>query len=1033
MPIYHDGKKMKPYRGYRKPVNIYYGDKKVAGWKNSTQTGNNLTFQTTYNDTADVVVKGKTEQKSEWVHKQGLTTQDSFAVNDEITVPYRGYNLTFRIVHINGELLTLEMKNVFGSSSAYKSIQFDGIEALYFAEEGLAAGTYNFTLLSGYDIDYGGGKTYQFTLAQDVPAGGCLMFPWGYQVQADTVKISSYASLTATTAIESVSVIEGSVGTSIGVADGNTENMNHTHRIRYGSNNYAQSAIRQLLNSSAAVGSVWTPQTRFDRPPSWHTSADGAYAGFMRGFGEDFLSMVVAAEIPCRTNSVYETASLDGAQYATNTVYNLKDKFFLLSRPEIYGTWDSTSYKDGELLEMYSGMTDLERAKYDAFGTGRYAWLRSPYPSYANNVRDVNPDGVLSGTNATNSIGVAPACNVKISNLQTLIDTGTISYTHANPSPLYPQPLISNLPTGTYKVQDHKGDFYEFTLDEDLHGIGDVRDSVEWDKYSHSGYSRTRTRKVILDGTTIKLSKNNSTVNHYMYYVSLPGKTASIAYCTHFKHTTILPELSKDAGFVNATYAASSLYVNMYGLVSGDNATVPNANEANAWLAAQYSAGTPVTVIYQLATPTRTPLIFTKNNASTAPECPMEFLTDTPSLEYPAEVFDAQGTIKAANADESQSVTAETEILRSNETGTIYDEQDLRTGEVTRKFNPWEEITGARTLTKADSNLLTYKVFKMSLGDLPEPKNATTNITAQKYDSTLLTAVNATPTAADRIYTDGSYFYLSAPMADTGFSEAIVPTDDEIKAYFYGHKMCHASGLSPYYKSEVPYNPTTWAGWTKSSLVTILDNQLVYTSDGTTDYVYAFLPGLAMKTSTKYGLLYNIAGKTYTGSLAMLDSSALSGGIPNAVGNNKVILTSPASFPNNRVGFRFYVNTAGNSIAIKDIRIFELPSGSQIEADFETLTADELAAKYPFDGLNTKHWKKLVGTEAEIQASITSTLPTASYEGFTPYKMIYELAEPIEEQHDPVTLPTYYPTTVITTNNTPAELTTTATVKVEET
>jgi len=76
MPIYHDGKKMKPYRGYRKPVNVYYGDKKVAGWKNSTQTGNNLTFQTTYNDTADVIVKGKSLQKSEWVHKQGLTTQD---------------------------------------------------------------------------------------------------------------------------------------------------------------------------------------------------------------------------------------------------------------------------------------------------------------------------------------------------------------------------------------------------------------------------------------------------------------------------------------------------------------------------------------------------------------------------------------------------------------------------------------------------------------------------------------------------------------------------------------------------------------------------------------------------------------------------------------------------------------------------------------------------------------------------------------------------------------------------------------------
>jgi hypothetical protein len=94
MPIYHDGKKMKPYRGYRKPVNIYYGDKKVAGWKNSTQTGNYLTFQTTYNDTADVVVKGKTLQKSEWVHKQGLTSQDSTI--ETITNPLSTYLIPFR-------------------------------------------------------------------------------------------------------------------------------------------------------------------------------------------------------------------------------------------------------------------------------------------------------------------------------------------------------------------------------------------------------------------------------------------------------------------------------------------------------------------------------------------------------------------------------------------------------------------------------------------------------------------------------------------------------------------------------------------------------------------------------------------------------------------------------------------------------------------------------------------------------------------------------------------------------------------------
>lgn len=118
----------------------------------------------------------------------------------------------------------------------YTSAQFDAPEALYYAVEELPAGTYNFTLLSGYDTAYGGGKTYQFTLTKSVPAGGQIMFPWAYNKQASTVSISTYESATSSTVIESVSVTEGNGGTILGTADGKTENMNHSHRIRYGSN-----------------------------------------------------------------------------------------------------------------------------------------------------------------------------------------------------------------------------------------------------------------------------------------------------------------------------------------------------------------------------------------------------------------------------------------------------------------------------------------------------------------------------------------------------------------------------------------------------------------------------------------------------------------------------------------------------------------------------------------------------------------------------------------------------------------------------
>ena len=335
-----------------------------------------------------------------------FTTEDS-VTGAVITWVVRGHN---HHAAANDKLeytMTLEAKYVYGAASGtYKTLVFDAPEALYYAAEELPAGTYNFTLLAGYDTTYGGGKTLSFTLTKPVPAGGVIMFPWAYNTQSTVTKISTYASNAATAAIESVAVTEAADGTSLGTADGKTENVNHTHRIRYGSNNYAQSAARQWLNSDAAAGAVWAPSNIFDRPPSWNTS----YSGFMRGLPADFLAAVQPAIVPCRTNSIAEVNSLDGTEFVINQVYELQDKFFLLSRPEIYGTWDSSTYKDGELLEFYEGFTDTERIKYDAAGSARYCWLRSPYPGSASSERYVHTSGALSSNTANYGYGVAPAC-----------------------------------------------------------------------------------------------------------------------------------------------------------------------------------------------------------------------------------------------------------------------------------------------------------------------------------------------------------------------------------------------------------------------------------------------------------------------------------------------------------------------------------------------------------------------------------------------------------------------------------------------
>lgn len=302
--------------------------------------------------------------------------------------------------------MTIEMKCIYGDeNSVQKSIQFDSAEALYRAEEGLAAGTYNFSLLSNYDVEYGGGKTISFTITNPIPSGGVIMFPWGFHTQSLDTKISTYASNEATTVIETVPVVESANGTALGTADG-LGALNHTHRIRYGSNNYAQSAIRQWLNSNAAAGSVWTPQTKYDRPPNWATT----YNGFMHSLPADFLEAVQSASIPLRTNGIIETNSLDGTEFTVNQVYTLNDKFFLLSRPEIYGTWDNATYKDGEQLGFYNGLTNEEIKKYDKDGIARCACLRSPCQSSACDERIVSTDGSEGGMKANDSCGVTIAC-----------------------------------------------------------------------------------------------------------------------------------------------------------------------------------------------------------------------------------------------------------------------------------------------------------------------------------------------------------------------------------------------------------------------------------------------------------------------------------------------------------------------------------------------------------------------------------------------------------------------------------------------
>lgn len=327
-----------------------------------------------------------------------------FSIGDQFTVTKGSTNLVFDVIGIDHDTpvdtqykhsMTLQLHD------CYNNFQVDASEAMYYCAEELPAGTYYFTI-HNYDATYGGNTSYYFTLANAVPAGGQIDFRWGYNVQASTCKISTYENATSTTAIETVAVTEGTEGTFLGTTDGKSENMNHAHRMRYGSNRWGQSSIKQWLNTEAEGNAWWTPTNIFDRPPSGR-----ATAGFLNGMDADFISVLGKVNKRTALNTV-----TDGGGYEDS-----EELMFLISRSEVYGGLENSVnegnpypyYKDFSDLTSAGTGTDSNRIKYLS-GAARYWWLRSPYSGLAYSVRYVYTTGNIYNSYASNTYGVAPAC-----------------------------------------------------------------------------------------------------------------------------------------------------------------------------------------------------------------------------------------------------------------------------------------------------------------------------------------------------------------------------------------------------------------------------------------------------------------------------------------------------------------------------------------------------------------------------------------------------------------------------------------------
>lgn len=355
-----------------------------------------------------------------------------FKIGDQLNIPWKDtaanieYTMVFDVVHF-GEVETEDGQTRRGMflQSHYTipfAVQFGQNQAFYVADNGLSAGTYSFTIGTNWGANCVAGKSYSFNLPTDLPSGGLLQIGLANsevgacpgQSPANW-RVRTYVSQTVQNARDILTLTEGASGTNLGTLTTSSKDdavgVNNLQRASYGYNRWSKSAVRQCLNSAEDKGAWWTPQHRFDRPPTELFSKDG----FLKGFNDDFLSVIKPVKVRTALNTV--TDSIYGAWDETY------DTFFLASleeeycAPQISGEGEVWDYWRERLpidspQNIGSANTLTEHIRYalENKSSAQSCRLRSAARDSSTNVYYLYHPGTVSTVNATASIRFAPAC-----------------------------------------------------------------------------------------------------------------------------------------------------------------------------------------------------------------------------------------------------------------------------------------------------------------------------------------------------------------------------------------------------------------------------------------------------------------------------------------------------------------------------------------------------------------------------------------------------------------------------------------------
>ena len=339
---------------------------------------------------------------------QFVDTWTDTATNQEYTYP-------FQLNHIDDVELsdgeTLEDRPFLQAHYAHPfGVQFSHQRAFLRCPEGLAAGTYYFTIESAWGSKVSAGDIVCFTTTQAIPAGGRISGCYGAPDQAKANWRIYTHSADGKTILETITPTFTASGTDLGTmkAAARNGNLNSCQEMAYGWNRWKTSAIRQYLNSAAGVGQWWTAQDEWDIAPDQLTTK----AGFLSGCPEAFVNALKEVKVTTYPNTVQDDTG-------GNTPDITYDKVFLPSLEEMYinpqkaGEGEAHEYwkrRSGmsSVMQQYQTYPNIITYAVENHTSPQSVRLRSAIRGYANFTWAVYSSGLVHNYGASGAHRFSP-------------------------------------------------------------------------------------------------------------------------------------------------------------------------------------------------------------------------------------------------------------------------------------------------------------------------------------------------------------------------------------------------------------------------------------------------------------------------------------------------------------------------------------------------------------------------------------------------------------------------------------------------